>query len=82
MYEFVQMEQEKRLNEEYPDDMQLLIQEGGYISPDEHLWNDILVGIVLKKPVLLKGPSGAGKTKLAQTISHFLISQCIVSTVQ
>ncbi len=71
MYEFVQMEQEKRLNEEYPDDMQLLIQEGGYISPDEHLWNDILVGIVLKKPVLLKGPSGAGKTKLAQTISHF-----------
>lgn len=71
MYEMIQIEQEKRLKEQYPYDMQLLIQEGGYISPDEYLWEDILVGIVLKKPVLLKGPSGAGKTKLAQTISHF-----------
>lgn len=48
-----------------------LIQEGGYVSPDPFLWEDILVGIVLKKPVLLKGPSGSGKTKLAQSVSNF-----------
>ncbi|MFK8793296.1 AAA family ATPase [Planococcus plakortidis] len=46
-----------------------LIGEGGYISPDENLWNDILTAVVLKKPVLLKGPTGAGKTKLAESIS-------------
>ena len=51
--------------------MDLLIQEGGYVSPDEYLWEDVLLSIVLKKPVLLKGPSGAGKTKLAQSISNF-----------
>lgn len=67
----IQVEREKRVQQQYPNDMQLLIQEGGYISPNNHLWEDILVGVVLKKPVLLKGPSGAGKTKLAQTISHF-----------
>ena len=48
-----------------------LIQEGGYVSPSPYLWDDVLVSIVLKKPVLLKGPSGSGKTKLAQTISHY-----------
>lgn len=46
-----------------------LIGEGGFVSPDENLWNDILTAVVLKKPVLLKGPTGAGKTKLAESIS-------------
>ena len=41
---------------------------------DPHLWEDVLVSIVLKKPVLLKGPSGSGKTKLAQSISHYFQS--------
>lgn len=71
MHAIIHEEQQKRIEQQYPNDMQLLIQEGGYISPNEHLWDDILVGVVLKKPVLLKGPSGAGKTKLAQTISDF-----------
>ncbi|MHA6260872.1 ATP-binding protein [Sporosarcina sp. CAU 1771] len=48
---------------------QRLIQEGGYVSPDAHLWEDVLISVVLKKPVLLKGPTGSGKTKLAQSIS-------------
>lgn len=47
-----------------------LIGKGGYISPDAHLWNDILTAITLRQPVLLKGPTGAGKTKLAETVSH------------
>ena len=49
----------------------MLIQEGGYVSPDTYLWEDVLISIVLKKPVLLKGPSGSGKTKLAQSISNY-----------
>jgi nitric oxide reductase NorQ protein len=46
-----------------------LIGEGGYIAPDDFLWQDILSAVVLRKPVLLKGPTGAGKTKLAESIS-------------
>ncbi|MDN7241016.1 MoxR family ATPase [Planococcus sp. N028] len=46
-----------------------LIGEGGYIAPDKFLWQDILSAVVLRKPVLLKGPTGAGKTKLAESIS-------------
>lgn len=64
-------EQQKRRKRNQDAAMQLLIQEGGYVSPDAHLWEDILLSIVLKKPVLLKGPSGSGKTKLAQSISNY-----------
>ena len=67
------VEKEYALRSEKVHDVaaQRLIQEGGYVSPDPYLWEDVLVGIALKKPVLLKGPSGSGKTKLAQTISHY-----------
>ncbi|AOV07700.1 AAA family ATPase [Sporosarcina ureilytica] len=71
MRSIIEKEQQKRQQKEHTIHMQRLIQEGGYISPDEYLWEDILVGVALKKPILLKGPSGAGKTKLAQSISHF-----------
>ena len=67
----IQNEQENRSLKNHDPAMDLLIQEGGYVSPDEYLWEDVLLSIVLKKPVLLKGPSGAGKTKLAQSISNF-----------
>lgn len=50
-------------------DYEKLIGQGGYIAPDDFLWQDILSAVVLKKPVLLKGPTGAGKTKLAESIS-------------
>lgn len=71
MNQLVENEQTKRLENKYSSETALLIQEGGYISPDNHLWEDILVSVVLKKPVLLKGPSGSGKTKLAQSISSY-----------
>lgn len=71
MQTIIENEQEKRLQAQHSEDMQLLIQEGGYISPNDFLWEDILVGVVLKKPILLKGPSGSGKTKLAQSISQY-----------
>ncbi|KAA0956466.1 ATP-binding protein [Planococcus kocurii] len=56
---------QQRNHEEYDK----LIGKSGYIAPDDHLWQDILSAIVLRKPVLLKGPTGAGKTKLAESIS-------------
>ena len=71
MNQLVENELTKRSQNNYSAETALLIQEGGYISPDNHLWEDILVSVVLKKPVLLKGPSGSGKTKLAQSISSY-----------
>ncbi|MCM3758182.1 AAA family ATPase [Sporosarcina aquimarina] len=58
-----------RINRSYAKEEQLLIQEGGYVSPTPNLFEDILIAISLKKPILLKGPSGSGKTRLAQSIS-------------
>ncbi|MCM3611027.1 MoxR family ATPase [Planococcus sp. MERTA32b] len=46
-----------------------LIGTGGYISPDANLWQDVMAALVLRKPVLLKGPTGAGKTRMAESIS-------------
>ncbi|QUW22376.1 MoxR family ATPase [Sporosarcina sp. Marseille-Q4063] len=71
MNQLIENERTKRLQHNYSDETALLIQEGGYISPDNHLWEDILVSVVLNKPVLLKGPSGSGKTRLAQSISSY-----------
>lgn len=64
----IQQEIEKRASRDqsgYED----LIGRAGYVSPSAHLWEDILAAVVLRKPVLLKGPTGAGKTKLAESIS-------------
>lgn len=69
--QMIEDERQARRKIEYANDMKLLIQEGGYISPNDYLWEDILVGVILKKPILLKGPSGSGKTKLAQSISEY-----------
>lgn len=71
MNKLIETTRQNRIKRTYEPTMQLLIQEGGYISPDDCLWEDILIGTVLKKPVLLKGPSGSGKTKLAQSISNY-----------
>lgn len=71
MNEIIIHERNNRLASQFLKHDESLIQDGGYISPIPDLWEDILIGVVLKKPVLLKGPSGSGKTKLAQSISHF-----------
>ncbi|WP_318614483.1 ATP-binding protein [Sporosarcina sp. YIM B06819] len=71
MNALIEQEHARRSKNGHESAARLLIQQGGYVSPDAHLWEDVLVAIVLKKPVLLKGPSGSGKTKLAQTISHY-----------
>lgn len=64
-------ERNQRIGRSYSEEDSFLIREGGYVSPGEHLWEDVILSVVLKKPVLLKGPAGAGKTKLADSISSF-----------
>lgn len=66
--DFIEKDFQSRENRDHAG-YEKLIAEGGYISPDADLWHDILSAVVLRKPVLLKGPTGAGKTKLAESIS-------------
>lgn len=71
MHKILEDEFQQRNNIELAEEMKLLVQEGGYVPPNDYLVEDILIGIVLKRPILLKGPSGSGKTKLAQSISAY-----------
>lgn len=70
MLKIIEEQISQRSKRTYSEENQSLIPEGGYKSPDAHLFEDVLVSVVLQKPVLLKGPSGSGKTKLAETIAN------------
>ncbi|MFC4766777.1 ATP-binding protein [Effusibacillus consociatus] len=52
-----------------PED-QLLIGRMGYIPPHASVLADAIIALFLGKNVLLKGPTGAGKTKLAEYLSY------------
>ena len=41
-----------------------------YINRDETVFNDAKSLMQLNKNILLKGPTGSGKTKLAETLSE------------
>ncbi|AJD91183.1 hypothetical protein JMA_18660 [Jeotgalibacillus malaysiensis] len=43
---------------------------GGYTAEDPSVFHDVLIGLSLQKNILLKGPTGSGKTKLAESVSH------------
>lgn len=47
-----------------------LIREGGYIPPTMDLMIDAITILAMGKNLLLKGPTGSGKTKFAETLSH------------
>lgn len=47
-----------------------LIRDGGYVPPHPDLLIDAITTIAMGKNLLLKGPTGAGKTKFAETLSH------------
>ncbi|TYS18732.1 MoxR family ATPase [Rossellomorea vietnamensis] len=48
---------------------QTLIGEGGYTAEDAAVLEDAVIALAMGKNVLLKGPTGSGKTKLAETLS-------------
>ncbi|WP_458414506.1 ATP-binding protein [Schinkia sp. CFF1] len=55
----------KRQDNEYG----YLVGKGGYRPADQSVVHDAIVALALCKNVLLKGPTGSGKTKLAETLS-------------
>lgn len=67
--ELISKAKQDRQSRNYGDDTSL-IREGGYRSPTPYLMQDIEIALTLGKPILLKGPAGAGKTKLAESLSH------------
>lgn len=60
------------------DSFQELIREGGYVPPNTELLIDAITALSMGKNILLKGPTGAGKTKFAETLSN-LFSQPMFS---
>ncbi|MEK5097652.1 ATP-binding protein [Bacillus sp. FSL W8-0848] len=52
-------------------EFQSLIGKPGYEAEDNAVLNDALIALSLGKNVLLKGPTGSGKTKLAETLSAY-----------
>lgn len=51
------------------DHFQELIRQDGYVPPDMDLLIDAISALSMGKNVLLKGPTGSGKTKFAETLS-------------
>ncbi|MDR4936707.1 MoxR family ATPase [Rossellomorea marisflavi] len=49
-----------------------LVREGGYTSSEDFIIEDCLISLTLGKNLLLKGPTGSGKTKLSDTLSSML----------
>ncbi|AXI08351.1 AAA domain-containing protein [Oceanobacillus sp. 143] len=47
-----------------------LIRQGGYVPPHMDLLIDAISILSMGKNILLKGPTGAGKTKFAETLSY------------
>lgn len=54
----------------HSDKFQDLIRQGGYMPPNNDLLIDLSTALSMGKNVLLKGPTGAGKTKFAETLSN------------
>lgn len=52
------------------DKFQELIRNGGYMPPNIDLLVDAITALSMGKNLLLKGPTGAGKTKFAETLSN------------
>jgi nitric oxide reductase NorQ protein len=51
-------------------DNDMLIGSSGYTASNTSIMTDAIIALSLGKNVLLKGPTGSGKTKLAETLSN------------
>ncbi|WP_284141180.1 MULTISPECIES: MoxR family ATPase [unclassified Virgibacillus] len=69
------LQQNKRTD---PTNYNYLIKQGGYVAPNSALITDAITALSLGKNILLKGPTGTGKTKFAETLS-FLFQQPMFS---
>ncbi|MFD2762134.1 ATP-binding protein [Lentibacillus juripiscarius] len=47
-----------------------LVRGGGYVPPDNEMLIDAITALSMGKNVLLKGPTGSGKTRFAETLSN------------
>lgn len=61
---------EQRLNRVLEESERRLIGAEGYTAPEPSILEDAIVSLLLGKNILLKGPTGAGKTKLAEYLSY------------
>ncbi|MDG5470485.1 MoxR family ATPase [Jeotgalibacillus sp. ET6] len=59
-----------RIQKTYSAEDRQRIGQGGYSSDDSSIMEDAVISLALNKNVLLKGPTGSGKTKLAESISE------------
>ncbi|WP_420830495.1 ATP-binding protein [Bacillus piscicola] len=59
-------ENQRKTNNEFKE----LIRGSGYVPPKKDLFIDAISALGLGKNILLKGPTGSGKTKFAETLSH------------
>jgi len=63
----------EKLNQQrrnHPSAYAELIKESGYIPPNIELLTDAITALAMGKNILLKGPTGSGKTKFAETLSN------------
>lgn len=59
----------ERFVKQHSNEYHFLIGKVGYVPSEKYLLTDAIVALSLGKNVLLKGPTGSGKTKLAETLS-------------
>lgn len=64
------IEQSRAHSKQYSSEARERIGQGGYTAPVPDLLYDALVATALQKNILLQGPTGSGKTKLAEWISN------------
>ncbi|OZU89596.1 hypothetical protein CIL03_00140 [Virgibacillus indicus] len=57
-------------NRETNENLSDLIRQGGYVPPNMDLLIDAISALSMGKNILLKGPTGSGKTKFAETLSN------------
>ncbi|MBD1379007.1 ATP-binding protein [Metabacillus arenae] len=67
------LQQIEKRKKTYNEEETLLIGKGGFTPSELSVLTDAIIALSLGKNVLLKGPTGSGKTKLAETLSQVFV---------